>query len=239
MPYTAPGVYYEEVFIQPEVSLATGIPGFIGFADTIAALQNLPQGIQFPESLKDKVNYNSDRKLLIFKGVMSAEVKSQLLTLSQEHLYIRAIEELFQNAQQAVVALHRQQEFIDKYITPDGYLTEAVIGFFENGGTFCYVVRANPDIDRETALKNALEYLANLDDIDLVAVPDAMKNLELDAIYRVQNEVIKHCEKHGDRFAILDGYGDMTSLKDQREKIAKNQTGGNAALYYPWINVRP
>ncbi len=132
------------------------------------------------------------------------------------------------------IILHRQQEFIDKYITPDGYLTEAVIGFFENGGTLCYVVRADPDQDRETALKNALEYLANLDDIDLVAVPDAM-NLEPDAIYSVQNEVIKHCEKHGDRLAILDGYGDMTSVKAQRQKIAGNQTGANAALYYPWI----
>jgi phage tail sheath protein FI len=134
--------------------------------------------------------------------------------------------------------LHRQQEFTDKYTTLDSYLTEAVVGFFENGGTFCYVVRADPDIKvKKTALMNALKDLENLDNIDLLAVPDAM-TLQPDDIYEVQKAVIKHCEEYGDRFAILDGYGDMTSVLDQREKITANQTGVNAALYYPPIKVR-
>lgn len=29
--YRAPGVYREEIFLQPEVALPTGIPGFVGF----------------------------------------------------------------------------------------------------------------------------------------------------------------------------------------------------------------
>jgi uncharacterized protein len=241
MLYRVPGVYLEEIFLQPEVSLPTGIPGFIGFADTRAiaeaALQELPQGIHFPDSLKDKVDYDLDKKSLIFKGVMSIQAKNLLLALSLDLQFKKAVEDLWQKAQ-AVVALHHQEEFTDKYTTPDGYLTETVIGFFENGGILCYVVRADPDKDRKTALKSAFEFLANLDDIDLVAVPDAMTLLEPDDIYDVQNAVIKYCEEHGDRLAILDGCHDSKSVQEQREKIAGNQTGANTALYYPWLQVR-
>ncbi len=265
--YRAPGVYREEVFLQPEVTLPTGVPGFIGLADAIAGLENLPEGIQFPDSLpeplKDKVDYDSEQKLLIFKGVMSAQVKSQLLTLSPDPLYRRAVEELFQNAQQAVVALHRQEEFTDKLLgLSDGYLTEAVIGFFENGGIRCYVSRADPSQNRETALKKAINVLAPLSDLDLVAVPDAMTLLPPlpddprrtepitqeqwqeqvtaaePAVVRVQREMLVHCAAQGDRLAILDAIPQRTpeEVKNQRNQITVSQKEPvNGVLYYPWI----
>ncbi|MEH1969562.1 phage tail sheath family protein [Nostoc sp.] len=270
MPYTAPGVYLEDIFLQPEVILPTGIPGFIGFADAIATLQNLPQGIHFPDSLpdpvKDKLDYDLDKKCLIFKGVMSTQAKNQLQTLSSDLPFKKAVEYLWQQAQ-AVVVLHRQQEFIDKYDTPDGYLTEAVIGFFENGGTLCYVVRADPDNNNpQQALIEAINTLDVLTDIDLVVIPDAMSllpklpddpmRLATDVItldewqrrakeaepmvIRVQQAVIQHCEKHGDRFAILDALPEKTSesvltqCNDIKEGLTPEALR-NGTFYYPWL----
>ncbi|HEY9665234.1 MAG TPA: hypothetical protein V6C91_00425, partial [Coleofasciculaceae cyanobacterium] len=60
--YKAPGVYREEVFLQPEARLPIGIPGFVGFADAVSALERLPEGIEFPASLKDKLDYDADKK---------------------------------------------------------------------------------------------------------------------------------------------------------------------------------
>ena len=65
-----------------------------------AKLKALPQEItSFPDSLKDKIRYSINRKLLVFKGVMSEEEKDRLLGLSSEGQYKRAVEELFRGSQ--------------------------------------------------------------------------------------------------------------------------------------------
>ncbi len=182
--YKTPGVYREEIFLKPEVSLPTGVPGFVGFFRA-----------RTPE---DEVSAKS------------------------------------------AIRLNRKEEFSDKFIgLPGGYLSEAIIGFFENGGTHCYVVRADPDAQNlETALKDALESLAPLDDLDLVAVPDAMTLADSDAIIRVQQAVLKHCGTHGDRLAILDALpgSDTDSVIEQRNQVIAGQKEPlNGSLYYPWL----
>ena len=175
----APGVYLEEVFLQPEVILPTGIPGFVGFATAKES-----------EEQKD-----------------------------------------------GVVQLYRKEELFEKLNFPeDSYLKTAVIGFFINGGTLCYVACADSNRAHQEELEKAIKALAPLTDIDLVAIPDAMM-LPKEAVIDLQRSLILHCTDQGDRFALLDSYGDMTSVKDQRAKIAENQTGANAAIYYPWIEV--
>lgn len=252
MPYTAPGVYYEEVVIQPEVSLPTGIPGFIGFATKVTAtLEKLPEEIQFAlESLKDTLSYEQDHQRLIFTGIMSTNKRDELLALSPNNqAFKKAVENLFKNAQY-VVALNSQQEFAEKFHVAsqgsESYLKEAVTGFFENGGTRCYVVPAllsttqPSDKDKKEALLTAINALALLIDIDLVAIPDVMTLSDKDAIYEVQQAAIKHCAKYGDRFAILDALpeAEAESVSKQWDDIKKNQTEEelrNGALYYPWL----
>lgn len=157
--------------------------------------------------------------------------------------------------------LHRQQDFTDKYVTPDGYLTEAIIGFFENGGTLCYVVRADPAKNPQKALIEAINTLDVLTDIDLVVIPDAMSLLKLPSdpthspsdvialdewqrkakeVIDVQQAVMQHCEKHGDRFAILDALPktELVSVSQQCDAIKAKQNlqkPMNGALYYPWL----
>ncbi|HHT9119152.1 MAG TPA: ABC transporter substrate-binding protein [Candidatus Hypogeohydataceae bacterium YC41] len=62
-------------------------------------LEKLPEGIQFPDSLKDKMRYDAEKKLLIFKGVMKEKERIDLLKLSQEHPYQDAVEGLFHKSQ--------------------------------------------------------------------------------------------------------------------------------------------
>jgi phage tail sheath protein FI len=146
-----------------------------------------------------------------------------------------------------VPALHRAEDLAGS-IKPadDSYLADVVVGFFTNGGVRCYVVgAAAADADREKSLKDALELLAPLEDLDLVAVPDAMI-LPEKAAQRVQSAAIAHCGRHGNRFAILDAPGGRTpndlnavdDLKTWRRQLARdNAQPANAALYYPWVKV--
>lgn len=148
-----------------------------------------------------------------------------------------------QEALPSVILLHRQEEFRDKLEGWEkGYLTDAVKGFFENGGTRCYVaVRPNSTQNREVQLKEAIADLAPFTDLDLVIVPDAMALADRDAALRVQRAVIEHCATGRvlrDRLTILDAWGGSTpeGVVDQCNSIRINQSEPlNAALYYPWI----
>jgi phage tail sheath protein FI len=145
------------------------------------------------------------------------------------------------------VALHRKEDFATSFSSrPESFLGETVTGFFDNGGTRCYVVRADPDGDRIASLQNALGALAPLNDLDLVAAPDAMTlllsngKLDVPAIVQVQQEMLGHCAQLGNRLAILDALPQRATdgILEQRDKITVGQAEPvNGALYYPWIKT--
>jgi phage tail sheath protein FI len=199
--YKVPGVYREDVFLNAQPRLPTGVPGFVGFADADADAFNKP------------------------------------------------------------IAFNRKGEFDARFKGLQGsYLADAVTGFFQNGGVTCFVVLADLGDDRQAAMKNdattsfkregalkkALESLAPVTDLDLVAMPDAMTLKTSDTVWdvagiiRLQKEVLQHCEKHRGRLAILDavpGAG-VDTVKDQRIQIAANlKEPLNGALYFPWLKV--
>ena len=62
--------------------------------------------------------------------------------------------------------------------------------------------------------------------------------IDRDGVRAVQMAMIAHCEKLGDRMAILDRPPDLTpqEVKQWREKETKYDSKF-AALYYPWIKV--
>lgn len=194
----SPGVYSEDIFLKPQVRLETGVPGFVGLAQVVAAGQPPPK----PE---------------------------------------------------LPIALHRKEEFSVNFpVLADSYLAEAVIGFFDNGGTRCYVVRAAPLADnneeKAVALIAALARLSSLDDLDLVAMPDAMMLRAAQAVVRLQQELLKHCAENGNRLAILDSLSKEAlraltaentperGVVQQRELLALGLAEPlNGALYYPWL----
>ena len=111
-------------------------------------------------------------------------------------------------------------------------LTHAVYGFFNNGGTRCYVVRLTSEDNIDAAL-SAFELV---DEIAMVAAPGLSSA-------NTRSKLVTHCSTTmRDRFAILDGPGPdpVASL----DKLTTNGSAGMmpaptdyAAWYFPWIKV--
>jgi phage tail sheath protein FI len=84
---------------------------------------------------------------------------------------------------------------------------------------------------------DALETLREIDDVNLIAIPDGAGRPV------VQQDLIVHCEQMQDRFAVLDAlppapgqllFGER-SVEEQRRGL--DSTRGYAALYYPWLQI--
>jgi uncharacterized protein len=91
--------------------------------------------------------------------------------------------------------------------------------------------------------RRGVEGLEVLDDVTMVCVPDLMttmpgEKLDMDMVKALQNMMIAHCERLGDRVAILDAPPNMTpqEIKNWRMNVAGFDSS-YAALYYPWIEV--
>ena len=106
-------------------------------------------------------------------------------------------------------------------------LAHALYGFFNNGGTTCFVSRIT-DIADAAQVTAALQKFESIDEIAIVAVPGARE-------VAVQTAIITHCTSMEDRFAILDG-----QITETMTVAAIKGTVGNstyAAMYFPQIEV--
>jgi phage tail sheath protein FI len=95
----------------------------------------------------------------------------------------------------------------------------------------------------DSAARTGIEGLEIAEDATMVCCPDLMSALQAGMIDRegvraVQASMIAHCEKLGDRMAILDAPPNLTpqEVKAWREKET-NYDSKYAVLYYPWIKV--
>jgi len=141
------------------------------------------------------------------------------------------------------VSLHRKDEFASFFnARPESFLADVVTGFFDNGGTRCYVVSADssPSKTPLAALADAVAALGPLTDLDLVAIPDAM-SLPADADRELaQRQVLAHCAEHDNRLAILDAHPAATTAKamTHRDHLTLGQVEPvNGAFYYPWVRL--
>jgi len=113
-------------------------------------------------------------------------------------------------------------------------LTHAVSGFFKNGGTRCFVAR----IKDRSEIRRALEAFESIDAVAIIAAPG------LDG-QDIWGELVTHCERCKDRFAILDCAAtvgtdtdlDIQSLTYDKTPNALPQRSRNAAFYFPYIEV--
>ena len=97
-----------------------------------------------------------------------------------------------------------KKEFCPNEVDSSTDLARAVYGFFQNGGSRCYVVNLG-----EKPLRDGLSELERIDDVAIVAAPGYTKASDYD-------ELITHCENLRDRVAILDApkeVGDIDLLK--------------------------
>lgn len=152
-----------------------------------------------------------------------------------------------------VVAVNSWSHFLRDFAgeeTTSTPLSHAVYGFFQNGGSRCYVV--NVGRDRPISGKGGLELLEQVDEIAIVAAPGYTDPGSYEAL-------IAHCEKMRNRVAILDAPAeveDVTQLTQvatvappgkQGEAAGKTthpslrprpSKDGYATLYFPWLVVR-
>lgn len=99
------------------------------------------------------------------------------------------------------------------------------------------------DFEGSTPDRSGMGGLEVADDITMLIVPDLMAAYErgmidLEGVQAVQTAMITHCERMGDRVAILDAPPGMKpqEIQNWRVNIA-NYDSSYAALYYPWIRV--
>ncbi len=121
-------------------------------------------------------------------------------------------------------------------------LAHGVYGFFQNGGSRCYVVNigeGNAVAGTNEAI--GLDILERIDEIAIVAAPGYTDPAAYDALKT-------HCEKLKDRVAILDGPAAMTdkalqvlggeTVKNADWQRPAESARGYTTLYVPWLLVR-
>jgi len=136
-------------------------------------------------------------------------------------------------------------------------LSRAVHGFFDNGGSRCYVVNIGDkgSVAGDARKRSGIHALAGVDEIAMVAAPGYT---DADA----QEALLAHCEGMGDRFAILDAPEDAKDKPDALKEVAtatasgegggdEGESGGRrrkpsgvrprnssyGAFYFPWLIV--
>lgn len=158
-------------------------------------------------------------------------------------------------------AVNSWSQFIKEYVAEDSKstpLSQAVFGFFQNGGSRCYVVNigASGSLLGDGKRRQGLGLLEEIDEVAIVAAPGFTDTASYDAL-------LEHCERMQDRFAILDAPATVSSIdalkkvgaagkpkKPEGETGAGGDTGGDTggarprtsdrgygAFYFPWLIV--
>jgi len=94
-----------------------------------------------------------------------------------------------------------------------------------------------------TAERSGLEGLEVAEDVTMVCCPDLMAAyqagiIDRDGVKAVQLAMIAHCERMGDRVAILDTLPDLAPQDVKRwREVEAGYDSKYAVLYYPWIKI--
>jgi Bacteriophage tail sheath protein len=116
--------------------------------------------------------------------------------------------------------------------SPDGLLAVLSSGSLSGGQD------DQPNALTAGSYQDGLDALRDIDDVNLLAIPDAAAHRERQSI---QQAAIDHCLAHGNRFAILDSVQGAPpfgagSVQEQRAQVSAER--GFAGLYYPWLVAR-
>src|SRR5262245_41257453 len=156
------------------------------------------------------------------------------------------------------VAVNNWSQFVKEFVGGEGRastdLSNAVFGFFQNGGSRCYVVNVGRDgsLVGDGRRRQGLDLLEEVDEVAIVAAPGFHGAADYDAL-------LSQCERLMDRVAVLDAPPDVTDL-DSLKQVAvaeapapggapgpvsppagrrpRNSTGGYGAFYFPYVTIR-
>lgn len=163
------------------------------------------------------------------------------------------------------IAINNWSQFVSEFVpagSKGNALSHALFGFFQNGGSRCYVVNTGKDnsLSGNGTKRAGLDVLEEIDEVAIIAAPGFTDIASYD-------KILSHCEKLEDRVAILDAPEEVPSI-DSLTKIATAQKdsakakprssdaeategkntpqgvrarpsdNGYGAYYFPWITVR-
>jgi uncharacterized protein len=160
-------------------------------------------------------------------------------------------------------ACNNCSQFLQQFTSGNGTestpLATGVYGFFENGGSRCFVVNTG----RDQPIAKALDALRTFDEVAIVAAPGVTDGASHEAL-------LSHCEREKDRVAILDPREDIDDINlltqvetveapdESREGGGSKSTRGRRAkrgdddpaadgalprqsnygvIYFPWITI--
>jgi hypothetical protein len=63
--------------------------------DHFVKLDRMPDGFEFPPEIKDRIEFDLDRHILVFRGYMSKAEFDRLCLLTSDWKFRRTLEELF------------------------------------------------------------------------------------------------------------------------------------------------
>lgn len=217
--YLSPGVYVEEVpaAIKAIAGVSTSTAAFIGIVPDTLHLPARNPSFDPDDEQSNPVKF--------FDFAVSAVAKEPLLITNWSQ-FTRAFGDLTGDPTQpassgtpTIDAGHQR-------------LAHAVYGYFNNGGSRCYVTR----ITAVTDLDAALGALAAIDEIAIVCAPGQDSDT-------VRDKIVAHCAATADRFAIFDGPAAVSNLSTLTQTAADSPPGvmpkrtDLAAWYYPWVKV--
>jgi hypothetical protein len=107
-------------------------------------------------------------------------------------------------------------------------LSRAVQGFFQNGGTGCWIVLTD-DLDE------AFTMLARMEDVSTVCLPELTGDDE--SAHHGRVSAITHCEMMGDRIAIIDPPPGLSAEQVRNWRTHRGYDSKFAALYFPWLRI--
>lgn len=214
--YLSPGVYVEEVpsAVKAIAGVSTSTAGFIGIVpDSLS----IPQ----PNSAYDPTKATD----------LTTDPPTNPPSITTTFAPVAA------NTAKLCTTFSEFKKFFGDFSTDAGQkqLAHAVYGFFNNGGSRCYVVRASSS----AGFSAALAQFEPVDEIALVAAPGITGDTERAAM-------VIHCrQKTKDRFAIFDcaetvetgGELDLTLLDPSNTSNVLPDNSDFAAFYFPWIEV--
>jgi phage tail sheath protein FI len=212
--YLAPGVYVEEVpsAVRPIAGVGTSTAGFIGIVpDTVTVPVPNPafDPTQDVSSTNEPALAGNDQKFKVVPDPGEVRLCTNFAEFTRS---------------------------FGGFSTDTGHrnLAHAVYGFFNNGGTRCFVtrVRAVGDIGL------ALTAFAAQDEIAIVAAPGV-------DTAAARSAIVSHCLATEDRFAVLDlaetaetdGAFDPTLLDPKNDDTIVPPNSDYAATYWPWLQV--
>lgn len=173
-------------------------------------------------------------KAEFFRWLQSFYAEYLLQTESVEALIGQAIADADEAADAVFEALGKDDTLKNRFrewlSQPSVFnFVAAVNGFYDNGGSKCYVYlmgakNLDGSIRENQADKLGLYAFDDVDDMALMAAPGLNFNQ--------QKEVLEHCETRKDRFAVLDG----PMVSDGAMDIPASEKG-YGAMYVPWLKI--